>query len=293
MIIKVIGKGAWGTSIAQPLEDNGHMVLFQGRGQINLAKGDTVVLALPTNAIRQALREVKTVRNLTIINCSKGIDYTTKKLPHQIIQEILHPTTKYFALLGPSFANELKEKMPTIVNLGYVGDREEAQKVKMLFQTRYLRIHTVLHIESLELAGALKNIYAIACGMAYGLGFGMNTRIRILITAIEEFYILCKGLGYPIDEHAIGGITGDFILTGSSRVSRNFQFGQLLVKYPASEALKLINATVEGYASLNPIADLITQAQVTLPLADFVRRIVASENSESVRKQFLTFIRTV
>lgn len=293
MVIKIIGKGAWGNCIAEPLKENGHTVKLLGRGEIALSDADIVVLAIPTNAIREALQGAKTIKGLTIINCSKGIELTTHKLPFAITKEILHPTTRYFTLLGPSFAHELQEKMPTLVNLGFTGEEKEAKQMKKLFETSYLRIHLVSGVASLELGGAMKNIYAIACGVADGLGFGVNTRIKLVITAIEEYYRLCEGLGYALDTRGVGGVIGDFMLTGSSTLSRNFQFGKSLVKYPVEEALQQVGATVEGYTTISSLTSLMNQAKVHLPLAFFVEKIVTSKKKEDIRQHFLDFVKNV
>lgn len=293
MIIKIIGAGAWGKSIAQPLQDNGHTVVFLKRGMISLADHDTVILALPTNAIRDALSSSADVKHLRVINCTKGIELTTQKLPYEIVTELLHPTTEYFALLGPSFASELREKMPTLINLGYAGSSENAQEVKQLFETKYLRIHTVQHIPSLELAGVMKNIYSIACGISDGLGFGMNTRTKLIITAIEEYYTFCKKKYYELDEHAIGGIIGDFMLTGNSATSRNFQFGKLLVRFSIEESLEKVAATVEGYAALDSLRALMQQAKVTLPLAQLVMDIIAMKDKKQIKATFLAYSQNV
>jgi glycerol-3-phosphate dehydrogenase (NAD(P)+) len=293
MVIKIIGKGAWGRSIAQTLYDNGHTIHFLKKGQITLYNGDTVVLALPTNAIREALTHCQSVKYLRVINCTKGIEVKTHKLPFEIIRELLHPTTSYYSLLGPSYASELQEKMPTLINLGYRGNTAKAQAVKKLFETNYLRIHIVHNIPSLELAGAMKNICAIACGISDGLRFGMNTRTKLIIAAIEEYYLLCEALEYPIDEHALGGIIGDFMLTGNSETSRNFQFGKLIVRMPVANALKKINATVEGYASLPAIFKIIKQAHARIPLTKLVGNVIAGKKSDTIEKQFLTFMQSV
>jgi len=293
MTIKIIRAGAWGKSIAQPLRDNGHTVVFLKRGMITLTNHDTVVLALPTNAIRDALSTSSSVRNLRIINCTKGIELTTQKLPHEIVRELLHPTTQYFALLGPSFASELREKMPTLINLGFAGKSNKAQIVKKLFETTYLRIHTVQHIPSLELAGVMKNVYSIACGISDGLGFSMNTRTKLISTAIEEFYTFCNKLNYEIDERAIGGIIGDFMLTGNSDTSRNFQFGKLLVNFSVEKSLEKVAATVEGYAALKSLTALIKQAKVALPLAHLVMDIMTMKNKKQIKSAFLTYTQKV
>lgn len=293
MHIKILGSGAWGRGIAHVLQENGHSVHFLKRGCVTLDSGDTLILALPTNAIREALSPVRSVGRLRVINCTKGIELQSHKLPHEIVKEILPVTTHYYALLGPSFANELQEKMPTLVNLGYTGSVSKARAVKQLFETSYLRIHLVQYIPSLELAGVMKNVCAIVCGISAGLHFGMNTRTKVIITAIEEYYLLCKKLDYPIDEVAISGIIGDFMLTGNSETSRNFQFGKLLVKMSVEQALLQVDATVEGYASLHAISARIKQAKVTLPLVEMVKHIVYGDHKDSITEQFLSFTQSV
>ena len=293
MTIKIIGKGAWGKCIAEPLAENGHTVVALGRGEIVLSESDIVVLAIPTNSIRDALKNIKEVKHLTIINCSKGIELNTHKLPFEIVQEALHPTTQYVTLLGPSFAHELQEKMPTLVNLGFTGQEAKAKRIKQLFETDYLRIHLVSGVASLELAGAMKNIYAIACGIADGLGFGLNTRIKLIITAIEEYYRLCEGLHYSLDTRGVSGVIGDFMLTGSSELSRNFQFGKFLVQYPVEESLVRVGATVEGYTTVSSLAFLMEKANVRLPLAVFVMTIVKENKNSHMKQQFLDFVKKV
>lgn len=294
MQIKVIGKGAWGQSIASLLEENHHTVVFLTRGEIKLEDQDLVVLALPTNAIRGALSVAKDVKNLTIINCSKGIERETHKLPFEIVKEVMHPTTNYFTLLGPSFAHELQEKMPTMINLGCSKKLfKEADLVKELFETSYLRIHIVTGVPALETAASMKNVYAIACGMADGIGFGMNTRTRVIVTAIGEFYELCRGLGYEIDTKAMSGIIGDFMLTGGSVSSRNFQFGKFLADHSVEESLKLVGATVEGYHAVSSLSYLADEAQVTLPLGTLVMDMVDNKNNLDLRAAFIRVAETM
>ena len=142
-------------------------------------------------------------------------------------------------------------------------------------------------IPSLELAAAMKNVYAIACGIAEGIGFGMNTRTHVIVTAIGEFYELCRGLGYEIDTKAMSGIIGDFMLTGGSITSRNFQFGTLLTKYPVEKALQLVGATVEGYHTVTSLSYLVEKAQVTIPLGMLVVDIIEGNTSQDLKEAFL------
>jgi glycerol-3-phosphate dehydrogenase (NAD(P)+) len=178
MRITVLGDGAWGTALSRLLTANGHKVTFwDKKSQIDPV--DFVVIAIPTQAIRSVINNHgRNLEKAVIINSSKGIEKKSHQTPVQIIKEILGTEIKYSTLIGPSFAREVNLKMPTLVNLG--GYNGEIQKICDLFETDYFRVRPTKSVEALELAGALKNVYAIACGMADGLGFEINTRAKLV-----------------------------------------------------------------------------------------------------------------
>lgn len=267
-----MGDGAWGSAIFSVLLENGHGVSYWEKGE-TVPDGSIVIMAIPTQAIREVLSTIGKPKDLTIINCAKGIEKSTHLLPSQIAKEVLGDKINYFALIGPSFAEEVKHKMPTLVNLAFVRNKN-AQEIRDLFQNDYFRVRLAKGVRSLELASAFKNIYAIACGIADGLGYETNTRVKLILIAIEEFYLLSRRLGFSIDRKALPGTIGDLILTCNSEESRNFSFGKLLAKHKTADALKKIRETVEGYTTVDSIPYFEQKSGANLSLARFVYEVI-------------------
>lgn len=289
MRIKIIGDGAWGTALGRLLTANGYKIIYwDKKEQINPL--DLVVVAIPTSAIRGVIKNYgDNLRKATIINSSKGIEKGYHKLPSQIIKDILGTGIKYFTLIGPSFAQEVNLKMPTLVNLG--GDNGKTQEMCDLFETDYFRVRPTKSVEALELAGALKNVYAISCGMADGLGFKINTRAKLITIAYEEFLKLALSFNYEIDEDARPGILGDLVLTCSSTESRNYSFGKYLTKYCVKESIEKINSTIEGYNTAFSV--LYFSEKSPMPLAEFVLRIIEENNPRKIESKFIDFVRKI
>jgi glycerol-3-phosphate dehydrogenase (NAD(P)+) len=284
----IIGNGAWGKALFHVISQNTKHVRIAKRGEI--VQEPIIILAVPTQSLRD-LRSVlqPKVKKPVIINTAKGIERLTHKLPRDIMQEFI-PDCHYYALIGPSFAEEVTQNMPTVVNLGYEKASKRNEEMRDLFQTDYFRVKLTRGVEALELSGALKNIYAIGCGLADGIGYQTNTRIQLIMLAIEEMQQLFQKLHITIDRSSLPGTIGDLILTCNSSESRNFRFGQFLAKYNAEESLKKVGATVEGYASLNSIRFLEQKTGIELPLAELIRMIVFEGSGSSAKKMFKEFI---
>ncbi|MGE5042186.1 MAG: NAD(P)H-dependent glycerol-3-phosphate dehydrogenase [Candidatus Levyibacteriota bacterium] len=290
MNITLMGAGAFGTAMKSVLDANSHQVSIWQDGEV-LGEGSTVVGAIPTQAIREVLEPSRGVKGITYINCAKGIERHTHDLPFQIVSKTLDDPS-YFTLMGPSFAEEVVKKMPTLVNLGFKDNEEKAEEVKKLFQTDFFRVKVTRGVRSLELAAAFKNIYAIACGVTDGLGYEMNTRVKIMLLAMEEFNNLRKKLDYPIDEKAMPATVGDLILTCSSEESRNFTFGKHLAFHSPEKSLELTRGTVEGYYTVESIPYFEKETGVKLPLAHFVYEITHTSESKDIKELFTNFVKT-
>lgn len=281
-----MGGGAWGSAVSGLFRENKHNVSFWKRGE-KLPEKAIVFSAIPTQYIRESLLPSAKVSNITFINGAKGVERGTHLLPYQIVQEIL-PDVKYLTLIGPSFAAEVKKKMPTLVNLGH-HDKLLAERVKKLIQTPYFRVKLTKSIRSLELASAFKNIYAISCGIAEGLGYKVNTRTKLILLAIEEFNLLREKLGYKIDSKALPATIGDLVLTCSSKESRNFTFGKLLATKNPSESLMQVKETVEGYYTTESIPFFEESTNISLPLAHFVYEVCYQKHVQ-VREKLLQVV---
>ncbi|MEK7571791.1 MAG: NAD(P)H-dependent glycerol-3-phosphate dehydrogenase [Patescibacteria group bacterium] len=293
MIIKILGHGPWGKALASLLKHNEKNVSFLKREERS-SNQDILILALPTQSIRKALSFVIFPdKTPLIINTCKGIEQITHAFPHEIVSEQYGEETKYYTLMGPSFAHEVKDKMPTLVNLGYQTEDEMDEKIRRLFLTDFFRVRLTKGVKALELAGAFKNIYAIGCGIAEGLGYGINTKTKCMVLAIDELQHLSKQLHFPSDKEATAGTIGDIILTCSSTASRNFRFGTLITKHSVTASKEIINSTVEGFYSLHSLLSLEERANIRLPFADFVTSVVQTDKPTQVKQAFQQFIKTL
>ena len=289
MRVNILGNGVWGTALSKVLADNNHEVSFWNkRSQIEAL--DCVVIAIPAQAIRGVFKNYgRNLKRGVVVNSAKGIEKGSQKLPFQIVKELLGEEIEYFTLIGPSFAQEVSRKMPTLVNLG--GYNGKMQEICDFFETDYFRVRATKSVEALELAGALKNVYAIACGVADGLGFETNTRAKLITIAYEEFRKLATDLKYKIDEQARPGILGDLILTCSSIESRNFSFGKLLTRFSVKDSIEKIDSTIEGYNTAFSI--LYFSEKSPMPLGEFVLRIIEENSPRNVASKFTEFVKRI
>lgn len=289
MKITILGHGVWGTALGKILTSNKHDVSFWNKKE-QIDPQELVLIAIPTQAIRSVFRNFgRNLKKAVIVNCAKGIEKGSQKLPWEITKEVLGSDIEYFTLIGPSFAKEVDRQLPTLVNMG--GANGKTKKISNLFETDYFRVRPTKSVEALELAGALKNVYAIACGIADGLEFEENTRAKLITIAYEEFQKLASNLKYKIDEEARPGILGDLVLTCGSENSRNFSFGKYLAKYSVKDSLEKVNSTVEGYNTAFSI--LYFSEKSPMPLGEFVLRVVEENNPKTVRSKFADFVRSI
>ena len=279
MKIVVLENGAWGSAIFSIVAKNEKDISYwDEKHKIELA--DVYIICLPVQVMRSALKRAKFEKNrkIVIINCSKGIEKKTNKLPVEIVSETIISDFEYYTLIGPSFASEVQDQQPTIVNVGYKG-KCDVKLIKQLFTTNYFRIKFTKGVRELELSSALKNVYAIACGICDGLGYKNNTKILIISTAIAE---LCKII--KLKRTGIIGTIGDLILTCSSNESRNFKFGQLITKHKIKESLKRIGATVEGFGTVDSVK------MFDKPLLNCVNDIIKADDPKKVKCKFDEFL---
>lgn len=292
MKIIILGQGKWGQAMASLLSKNGKEFSFWEKGS-QIEDNLIILNCLPSQAIREVLENYSTnLKNFIFINGAKGIEKGTHKIPFEIVKEILGKDIDYFTLIGPGFSEEIISQMPTIVNIGYVKV-DNAPMVKDLFQTEYFRVRLVDEVEALELSGAFKNIYAIASGIADGLGFATNTKTKLLVVAIEELYRLARNLSLIINEDMIAGTVGDLILTCSSQQSRNFSFGKLLASKSVKDALLEVGETTEGFHTVESLPYFEEKAGVKLGLAHFVYEVIKNDDPKELKNLFIKFVENV
>jgi glycerol-3-phosphate dehydrogenase (NAD(P)+) len=288
MKIAFIGMGAFGKAIASLVEYNGLEYDFAESGKLLVQPADLVFLMVPTQFMRQALEDNKPFigENAVIVNAAKGIEEKTHMMAHQIVFSI-GKYRNYYSLIGPSFAHGIQAQDPAVVSLGY-KDPTHLATIKKVLETPYFRVEEAKGFRALELASALKNLYAISCGYAQGLGFGSNTQAQLITIALQEFTRLAKAMRFADYDPMTPGVVGDLLLTCSSTESRNFRYGLELAKGKTKSADTPGGHTVEGFHTSHSINIIAKDHDTVLPLAKFTSQIVnGSQNGADTFRHFL------
>lgn len=304
--IGVIGSGTWGTALAVLLTGNGHEVelwsaipaeaeaLAAARRHPNL--GDTpipekirvtedleramkdkelLVLSVPSVYVRETAHRMAPFlkEGQVITNVAKGIEDTTLKNLSEIIEQEL-PAARVTVLSGPSHAEEVSRGLPTTCVAG-AHRRQDAELVQNLFMSPVFRVYTSPDMLGIELGGALKNVIALAAGIADGLGCGDNTKAALITRGIAEITRLGTAMGgRPETFSGLTGI-GDLIVTCASMHSRNRRAGILIGKgYTMDEAMEEVKMVVEGVYSARAARALSQKYQVSMPIVEQVNEVL-------------------
>ncbi len=310
--VSVLGAGSWGTALALQLADNGHNVTLWGRdGELleeiartsrnNVYLPDCelprnirtqpdfaaavnscriVVLAVPSTVVRALAGQIAAelgARQEGLISTSKGMEANSARLAHEVLKEVLESKIPLACLAGPSFADEVAARMPTAAVISS-EDKAFADKAAALFHNRSFRVYTTDDVIGTEVAGAFKNIIAIAAGISDGLGFGANARAALITRGLSEIRHLAKAMG--ASNATINGLAGigDLVLTCTSDQSRNRRFGLLIAEgRSAEEAGKKINQATEGVAAAKAAQQLAQRYDVEMPICEQVNRVIAGQ----------------
>lgn len=305
--IGVIGAGGWGIALACLLVDNGHEVTIWSHKESDArrlreerenktklpgiripdAMGVTsdlkkavlgkelLVLAVPSTAMRETAAKIKPLyeKGQVLVSVSKGIEEASLKTMSEIIEDEI-PDVVIAALSGPSHAEEVGRKLPTTCVAGS-ADIQTAQYVQELFMSPVFRVYTSTDILGIELGGALKNVIALAAGVADGMGYGDNTKAALITRGIAEITRLGTAMGaQPTTFSGLSGI-GDLIVTCASVHSRNRKAGYLMGQgYTMQEAMDEVNMVVEGVHSAKAARKLADKYQVEMPIIREVNRLL-------------------
>ncbi len=271
MQIGFLGKGVFGSAIGSLVEANGHLPEYVDVGDVFEQSPEVLFIAVPVQVLRDALvthqTSLKDVR--LIVNCSKGIEVTSGLLPHQIVADVLG-RSQYVAVSGPSFAHEILKKMPTSVSIAG-NDQNSVVQIASLLRRPYFILEELGTVLELELAGAMKNVYALASGYVAGSGGGENTHAHVQVVALREYTKLVHALEGNSDV-VRPGVVGDLILTAGSKESRNYQFG-----FALAGGKDIPRCTAEGVATSEAIQLLAKQNNVTLPLSQAIEGLVRQD----------------
>lgn len=304
-----MGSGAWGTALAKVLADAGNSVTLWARrpevaAEINdthrnsgyldevdlpktihatadaaeaLAGACTVVFAVPAQSLRSNLEQWKGLiaDDATLVSLAKGIELDTLMRMSQVIVQVTGADPARVAVVtGPNLASEIADEQPAATVVA-CSDSGRAVALQRALATGYLRPYTNADVVGAEIGGACKNVIALACGMAVGVGLGENTVAAIITRGLAEIMRLGIALGAkPATLAGLAGV-GDLVATCTSVQSRNRTFGERLGRGGTMEsALRAAGGHVaEGVTSCRSVLALAASYDVEMPLTDAVNRV--------------------
>lgn len=305
--ISVLGAGGWGIAIAVLLNNNGHNVTIWSALQrevdmlknerentvslagikisdniniesdlVNATKDkDIIVLAVASSYTRQTASKLKDLikEGQIIVNVAKGVEESTLLTLSDVISEEL-PQANVAVLSGPSHAEEVGRGLPTTCVTG-AKDKKTAEYIQNVFMSDCFRVYVSSDILGIELGGALKNVIALAAGIADGLGYGDNTKAALITRGIYEITRLGVAMGAKVETFC--GLTGigDLIVTCASMHSRNRRAGILIGKgYTMDAAMKEVNMVVEGVYSAKAALALGKKYDIKMPIIEKVNEVL-------------------
>ena len=306
----VIGGGSWGTALASVLGFNGHETIIWARdsevaralterhenpkylpGLVlpakvrgtpdlheALAGAELVVAVSPSHVTRAIMKEAlpSLPRATPIVCATKGIENESLLTMNEVLEEVLpselHPYLTF--LSGPSFARETLLRMPTAVVVASPWERM-AQQVQRAFSNDYFRVYTSNDVAGVELGGSLKNVCAIAAGIADGMGFGNNTRAAIITRGLSELVRLAVKKGAnPLTLSGLAGM-GDLVLTCTGELSRNRTVGLNLGRgQSVEEVLAGMTQVAEGVRTARSAHDLARKMGCEMPIHEAIYQIL-------------------
>lgn len=304
--IGMIGAGSWGIALADLLHRNGHQVTVWSALETEITElvqthqlktlpdlllseemqftanlheammdKDVLVMAVPSIYVRQTAANMSACCRYgqLIVNVAKGIEESTLMTLSDVISQEL-PMANVAVLSGPSHAEEVSRGLPTTCVAG-AKEEHTAQYIQNVFMSQVFRVYTSPDILGIEVGGALKNVIALAAGIADGLGYGDNTKAALITRGIYEVAKLGMAMGGQFQTFCgLSGI-GDLIVTCASMHSRNRRAGILIGKgLSMEEAMKEVQMVVEGVYSAKAGLLLAAKYQIPMPIIEEVNHVL-------------------
>lgn len=304
----VLGTGAWGTTFAQVLADAGMTVTMWGRNAhivefinshenstylpgielsptvrattdlgMSLDGADLVAVVVPVAAVRETLERAAPLfeDGTSVLLLAKGLELDTGRTVHQVALEATGlPASRVAVLSGPNLSREIAEHNPTATVVA-CEDTDVATDIAIACHTSYFRPYVSPDVIGVEIAGATKNVIAVAIGAAEGMGLGVNTRATLMTRGLAEMTRLGTALG--ADPGTFAGLAGmgDLVATCSSKLSRNYSLGFRIGRGASlDQALALSPGVVEGVRSALPILQRAEALGVDMPITECVVHVV-------------------
>lgn len=246
-----------------------------------IEKVDIILLATPTQYLRNMLKKFKRFSNKKIIvNVAKGLEIgTLKRISEIVAEELKDFEYEYVHLAGPTHAEEVAKQIPSAI-LSVSENEEVAKKVQEVFNTTYLRVYTGTDVIGAELAGALKNCIAIAAGISDGLGYGDNTKAALMTRGLGEMIII--GKFYKADFKTFMGLTGfgDLVVTCTSQHSRNRYLGEQIGRgRTVEEVVHEMKMVSEGATTIKALKEIIEKNNLRTPIFTELYNILYNKQS--------------
>ena len=310
--VAVMGSGSWGTAFALVLSDAGHRVTLWARrpelaSTINhdhrnvdyfptielptslravsdpseaMAGAEFVVLAVPSQSLRTNLSHWQIPPEAKVVSLAKGIELGTGLRMSQVIADAGSIAAERIAVVtGPNLAREIAERQPSASVVASTR-LETAEALQAVCHTSRFRAYTNTDVVGCELAGATKNVIALAVGIAIGLGFGANATASVITRGLAETSRLGAALG--ADPHTFSGLAGlgDLVATCSSPLSRNRTFGEELGRgRSVAEIIASTRQVAEGVKSCASIKALSAEVGIEMPIVEAVASVIAEETT--------------
>ncbi len=311
MKFAVLGAGSWGTALAMQLSRNNETVLW-GRNQSGMEamqqsrsneqylpgikfpeqlviesdlsaaieQSDAVLVVCPSHAFGDILQQIKPLLgDRPLAWASKGFEPGTGRFLHQVAEEILGDSVPMALVTGPSFAKDVANNKPTLVAVASHSDNQDfALQVSQALQGDNFRAYLSKDVVGAELGGAVKNVLALATGIADGMQLGDNTRAALITRGMAEMMRLGEALGSrPETLMGLSGL-GDLVLTSTGDLSRNRRMGLALGRGESIEsAQQTIGQVVEGLGTTDEVMRLAQKYNVEMPITEHVWKVVHGE----------------
>lgn len=308
MNISVLGAGAWGTALAISLASKNQVMLW-GRNDDAMQTAQNqrenthylpgyalpstltatsdfdaavrhalddglLIIATSVSGLRPSLEKCRPYELKNVVWLCKGFEEGTGLLPHQVVKQVLGEEILAGALSGPSFAQEVAQGLPCALTIASTS-KTLCEQVVSAAHSQSLRVYTSDDVIGVEVGGAVKNILAIATGVADGLGLGLNARAALMTRGLAEISRLCLALGGKLE--TLMGLTGvgDLILTCTGNLSRNRKVGLALAEGKSLETIvKELGHVAEGVRCAQAVRAMAQQLKVEMPIADAVAGVL-------------------
>lgn len=310
--IGILGSGTWGTALANLLANAKHEVtlyskfkeevdqlrtshihpnlkdtilnnsiIFSNSLEETIVNKDIILFATPSIYIRHTAIEAKPYlnENQIIVNVAKGIEDITFLTMSEVIEDVIGSNYKIVALSGPTHAEEVVKGLPTCITAASL-DHDARKYVQKIFSNGQFRVYSNSDPKGVEVAAALKNIIAIACGVSDGLGYGDNAKAALITRGLFEITKLGKAIGGDILTFSGLSGVGDIVVTAISNHSRNHNAGYLFAQgYKLNEVQQKIGQVIEGINSLDSTLHIAKKLNIEMPISEAVNDIVYNNKS--------------